>query len=206
MPAARKRIAVSGAREPLVLPAAELRDRTIKLFDSLERDDKLRDRFIADPVGLVEQRVHGRRLNKAQVSAANRLLFSLVGNAEIRAFLQDYGERTRDRDVDATQFASDLGAALAQHADPAILAGLASVILRPGFASSEDKFSKQYSYAVSDKQVTYNKQYAWTENKTKGLGGRDIDQVVNPAMLRSLSEQIVARAEQLAAQGRIAGL
>jgi hypothetical protein len=149
----------------LLLKSKELRTKVSRFFDELDASERLREEFIRNPSGIIASNIQEAEVEPSQISSANRLLFSLLANEGFRDWISDYAEAKRDEEVAPEEFAQDFAQAAETFADPDLVRILASSAIGGGLgliAADDAKFVKQYSWAVSDGQAAYVRQYAWT--------------------------------------------
>jgi hypothetical protein len=211
---------MTGNTTPLTFKQRSLRRRVSGLFEELAQNEEVRNSFIENPSEIIETTIYpGKRLNPQDTSEANRLLFSLLSNDGFMSWISRYAETNADTDVSREQFLKDFARVLPEFSDEnTTLSLLTNSLTTTGIASliSDDVSStvaKEYSYSVTEVNnsgvAAYNKSYTVTENKTKGIGGildEEIRRVVNPAELRSISEQLINYAKELKQSGRLANL
>jgi hypothetical protein len=199
------------AAEPpqkLVLKRADLRKNAITLFDSIDRDEKLKSRFIEDPVGILSEHVFHSKLPRQQASEANRLLFAILQNDAFVNWLGAYSVKNRGRKVPKQEFAQDFARAVIEHGDHIVLTTLLRNAIAgfriPGIDVAEQGIINNAAGAVtvtSVNQRSTSDQSARSSQNFNGVGfGFD---VVSAVAMRTLLEQLIGRAKRLAAQGEL---
>lgn len=196
------------ATKKLVLKTTDLRKNTRALFAEIENDEKLRKRFIEDPAGVLSQRVFRSKLPSRQASEANRLLFAMLQNNRFVKWVGDYAEKHRGQRVPDDQYARDFAQALLDHGDPAIVTAVMRNALLGFGLPGGGPVAQQFLINNAAQQAIFAKvnQPASSDQKlrsSQNFNGFSLGANVNPAIMRMLLEQLVARAKTLAKEGAL---
>lgn len=187
----------------LSLPIPDLRRRTSSLFQELNKDRELRERFIQNPASVIGQRVTpGLRLTNSELSDSNRLLFSLLANDRFRRWSAAYQESLRrqaeaegQESIDRRKVRQDFVRAVARFGDSDLLAAFAANAFQfqPGGEDVAIFIIKTESVAFSS---------TWFIYKVSGTSFENL--VLPPHELRALAEETLAHARELQELGRLA--
>ncbi|GII75573.1 hypothetical protein Sru01_05550 [Sphaerisporangium rufum] len=102
-------------REPLILRDDAVTGGVPALFAAMRADDALRRRFAEDPAGVLAKVTGNVGLPPQRLSSTNRLVFSLLGNAELVDWLRSYAEERRGEPIERTRFSRDFAEAVLEH-------------------------------------------------------------------------------------------
>lgn len=121
-------------RDSVVLKLKPFRKPVAAILDELNDGTVLEEEFLPDPAGFLALRLHGAaalRVPRRRLDAANRFLFSAMSNERFRAWMESYQEERLseiEKDpyavVDKERLLRDLAQAMAEAADPEIIASL----------------------------------------------------------------------------------
>lgn len=198
--------------EPLVIKLKDLHKKTATLFERLERDTTLRERFVSNPTGHLVGEVLGYELPKQQLSDANRLLFATLANEKFLAWLDAYDPRPQGGAAPSDKFAKDFAEAVLKFGDGDLLIallrqskhghgipGLGGEVFQQFVTGPEKTFvTPAATPSTSDQTLKSSQNFNGIS-----LGA---DTAVNPAVLRALVSQLIAHAKELKAQGVLADL
>jgi len=205
---------------PLILKEENLRQNTIALFEELKRDPEARESFIRNPVGQVSANIFQRDVSPQHLSDANRFLFSMLANDKFRQWLDNYPSETNGQKVTREQFSRDFAKALIEYGDQNIFISM--------LKHASDGFGLPAFSPVAQQLVIGSEQNVVTETRTTGTGldtpahisadaPTNVDVhtgsiafgygwAVDPAFMRSIVEQVIAHAKDLASAGQLADL
>ncbi|WP_434387372.1 hypothetical protein [Melittangium boletus] len=184
------------------------------LFHQVDTDERARQRFIQDPSGLIMERVFEEKLPPQRASAANRLLFSVLANKKFLGWLDEYSTQNRGRRVSKDEFNHDFAKALIEFGDHelllSVLSHAESGFVLPGLGDRANQFlinNAAGSIAVTPvNSPSTSDQTAHSSSNANGVGFGDLGRLVDPAVLRSITEQLLAHAQELKESGALADL
>jgi len=205
--------------EPLPPPLTptEVRDNLRKLYSTLEVDARLREEFVRNPTGVLANHALLYPISDQAASASNRLLFAMLNNPAFLEWVGSYAMEHAGQPVDPNTAATDLARAILEHAHPDLLAALADFAVHseaiPGAGFGPISYQLVYNNAagqavvtpVSEAQDAKSSQNFNQSSAGYGfsLGGSDI---INPTFMRFVIDQMIDRARQLSAEGRLADI
>ncbi|SEM16226.1 hypothetical protein SAMN05444354_112142 [Stigmatella aurantiaca] len=207
-----------GLREPstppLVLGRKAFRQSMVALFQDLDTDEKAQQRFIQDPAGIIMDRVFQEKLPPQRASEANRLLFSVLANKRFFRWMDQYANENKGRRVGKDEFNQDFAKALLEFGDHELLLSVVSNASTgfgiPGMGDRAQQIlinnAAGTAVATPVNSPSTSDQTLRSSQNFNGLGFGDLGQLVNPAILRSISEQLLARAQELKDVGALADL
>lgn len=176
------------------------RRNIIDLLERVHVDEYTMTSFIQNPVDLVTNRVMARELPPQQVSEANRLLFALIANDEMRDWLDTYEANNQGKRLNKEEFAVAFAKKINELDDENILIALVSNAAVgngiPGFTD--------VMYQCVVRETPNKDSVACTpvaKDTTSFLGT-----MLNPDILRSITEALIVRAKELSASGQLANL
>ena len=188
------------------------------LFEKLDTDERARQRFIQDPSGLLSERVFQEKLPPQRASEANRLLFAVLSNERFLGWLDAYATRNQGRKVSKDEFNQDFAKALLEFGDhELVLSVLSHASVNQGLPGIGDRaqqilvnnaagsvlITAVNTPSTSDQTAHSSQNF---NSNSKGVGFGDLRGLVDPALLRSVTEQLIARARELKAAGALADL
>ncbi|WP_093515754.1 hypothetical protein [Stigmatella erecta] len=184
------------------------------LFQELDTDEKAQQRFIQDPSGIIMDRVFQEKLPPQRASEANRLLFSVLANKQFLRWMDQYASEHQGQRVGKDEFNQDFAKALLEFGDHELLLSVVSnASLGFGIPGMGDRAQQILINNAAGTAVATPVNSPSTSDQTlrssqnfNGLGFGDLGQLINPAILRSLSEQLLARAQELKDAGTLADL
>jgi hypothetical protein len=202
---------------PPPLTTAQVRDNLRTLYRNLEVDAQLREEFVRNPTGVLANHALLYPISDQAASATNRLLFAMLNNPAFLEWLGSYAMTHAGRPVDPNAAATDLARAILEHAHPDLVAALADFAVHgeaiPGAGFGPISHQLVYNNAagaaiatpVSEANDARSSQNFNHSSAGYGfsLGGSDI---INPTFMRFVIEQMIARARQLSAEGRLADI
>jgi hypothetical protein len=77
-------------------------------------DYLLREQFVTDPVGVVNEYLHGRRLGEEEAGDANHLVYAAMANAELVGWFREYAARRHGDTVTTAEFLEDFAVAVVE--------------------------------------------------------------------------------------------
>ena len=107
----------------LVLARTKSARRTNALYQALSNDFLLREQFITDPASILSEYVGAIPLAGEHSSSANQLLYAVVSNRAMLAWLRDRADLKPDEGR-SRPLGSEFARAVAQHGDAAVIASL----------------------------------------------------------------------------------
>ncbi|MEV6444407.1 hypothetical protein [Amycolatopsis sp. NPDC051716] len=134
-----------GTNSLLILHAPEIQGRMRALIERVDSDESLRQLYLNDPATVIQKTVFPDQENipKAEINRANRLLYALLSNERFVEWSRSYEEDLVTRAVQATSIEDpenalraylaildrtalhqDLASAVAQFADPELIAAI----------------------------------------------------------------------------------
>lgn len=207
-----------GLREPstppLVLGRKAFRQSMAALFQELDTDEEAQQRFIQDPAGIIMDRVFQEKLPPQRASEANRLLFSVLANKQFLRWMDQYASENKGRRVGKDEFNQDFAKALLEFGDQELLLSVLSNASAgfgiPGMGDRAQQIlinnAAGTAVATPVNSPSTSDESLRSSQNFNGLGFGDLGQLVNPAILRSISEQLLARAQELKDVGALADL
>ncbi|HSJ62955.1 MAG TPA: hypothetical protein VK922_03505 [Gemmatimonadaceae bacterium] len=200
------------SRKGLVLKRTDLRRNTAALFERLDRDPAAREEFIRDPTGKLATHIARRRLPRQHLSDANRVLFAMLANDEFRAWLDRYRARPGGRPVTEATFGRDFAAAVLKYGDSELLRalfkmagdgygmpGVSHVFQQLVVGPEKSVITSPATPSTSDKSAHSSQNF---NNKQTGIQLGD-GAIVDPAMMRAITSQLIAHAKALKAAGKL---
>jgi hypothetical protein len=105
-----------GANRLLIIQAPEIRQRMTDLLTRIDGDEGLRQLYINDPAGVIQKFVFPDQTGvpAAEINRGNRLLYSLLSNAEFLTWARDYEQALTTAAREATEI-EDPGQALSAY-------------------------------------------------------------------------------------------
>lgn len=102
-----------GANSLLIIQAPEIRQRMTDLLTRIDSDEGLRQLYLNDPAGVIQKFVFPDQTGvpAAEINRGNRLLYSLLSNAEFLTWARDYEQALTTAAREATEI-EDPGQAL----------------------------------------------------------------------------------------------
>jgi len=177
----------------LVLRDRQLTDRLGSFFVDLDHDRALQRSFIDSPAEVLGGELAGRSLSVDQAAAVNQFVYSALANEDLRAWAETYDREHPE--ADRNQRLRDFGEAMARFGDAPAMHGLLDMVSSGvGFDHLADSalIVKQDSVAVGN----------WFIVKVSGT--EDLGAQVLPAeQIQRISQQMIARAQELSAGGQL---
>lgn len=197
----------------LLLKVTGLQKKTSALFKELEGSSKLKESFIRNPSGVLSPKLFGKKLSKQQVSDTNRLLFSILANDKFLNWVDSYAAENRGKKVSQAQFSRDFADALLKFGDKNILGSLIQSASRGGIPGLGGEAFQQIlinnaagqAVATPVNQPSTSDQSLRSSQNFNGIGFGDLS-VINPAVMRAITEQLVDRAKELSKAGTLGDL
>jgi len=196
---------------PLILKEENLRQNTIALFEELKRDPEARESFIRNPVGQVSANIFQRDVSPQHLSDANRFLFSMLANDKFRQWLDNYPSETNGQKVTREQFSRDFAKALIEYGDQNIFISMlkhaSDGFGLPAFSPVAQQLvtGPDKSTATSPATPSTSDQTAHSSSNANSVAF-GYGWAVDPAFMRSIVEQVIAHAKDLASAGQLADL
>lgn len=207
----------------LVLSMEGLAKRGAALFTDLNKDETLKDEFVRNPSKVIAERVTQRPLPPAQASASNRFLFSLLANDNFRAWLKVYNRRLERDAPTRDERVRDFADAVMRFGDDNLMASLAELAASgygiPGITDSAYQFASGFVTPVNQNEnanlsqnfnmssSTFSSSASSTSNS--GESSRSINDpliLLNPALVRAITEHLISHAKDLATIGKLRNL
>lgn len=193
--------------EPLVLKKGDLRKNTAALFEKLESDEKLRDRFIQNPVQMLSERVFKQKVPRQTVSESNRFLFSILANERFLDWLAKWKAENRDRKLEKNEFNRAIAGALIEFGDEnlgasVVASNLAGVRL---FGANETQCVCNNPAGTATCTPVDTPSSAKSSSNHDGFGFGD-PRDVDPQLVRAITDQLIERAKQLSEEGALADM
>ena len=139
--------------EPSVLKRVAGARRLDALFKVTASDFLLREQFVTDPTQILSEYVDGANVSPESASVANHLLYAVMANPELRAWLNTYTSEHQGRFPPREQFLTDFGRAVARDGDEyVVFALLRSTLEKGGTAGFEAFESMVRSLGSIDRQ------------------------------------------------------
>ena len=197
-------------RQRLELPIEELQARTKQLFAELDEDPVARSEFLSNPVGRIAA-LYGVKAEQQAEAAGTRVLFAMLANDRFRTWLEAYPAERGGKPVDQKQFASDFAQALLDYGDRDIVDNLLHHAAQgygvPGFEEVFQQLVIGPEKSIVTSPATPSSSSAKVESSQnfehKGFGLGEMS-VINPAQMRAIMEQLIARAKNLSQAGKLA--
>ncbi len=193
--------------EPLLLTQKQLRQNMTALFKRLQKDERLRKKFIHNPTELLEVQVLKKTISPQKASAVNRLLFSILSNAEFLQWFDDYARDNKGKEINQNRYSQDFAKAVVKYGDQNLIGSLARLstlnISIPGLGEVVEQLviNNPTGQATITKVCTpANCECpANTTCTSKGFGfGDTVNPAdVDPAFVRSIVEQLLEHAKEL---------
>jgi hypothetical protein len=152
--------------------------RVEALFKALSTDFLLREQFVTDPAQILNEYVSGKRLKPDEAAAANHLLYAVVSNPKLLAWLQSYA-RSNAEVPTGDDFTRDFAKALTRDGDEQTL-----IAVMRGGNEKKDLFRVQVDVLrglISALQRTGGSVFAGTEMSSPGT------EMSSPVTERSLA-------------------
>lgn len=197
--AAKRRLPVRKKAETLELRVPDLRKNLLAVLEKVETDERVRAAFVKNPAKLITAKVAHVALSAHQISETNRLLFSLIANDKMRAWLSRY-KGTGTGKAAKQEFAAAFAKQVASLRDENILTAL----LGNALAGNGVPGLSQVAY-----QCVCNETTGKTSTTCTPVAKNQVafgSEVVDPETVRALSEALVARAKTLVKQGALVNL
>jgi hypothetical protein len=209
----RKPVSKASPSQGLLLKVPGLQKKTSALFKELEGSSKLKKSFIQNPSGVLSPKLLGKKVSKQQVSDANRLLFSILANDKFLNWVDSYATENRGKKVSKEQFSRDFADAVLKFGDQNILGSLIQSASRGGIPGLGGEVFQQLiinnaagqAIATPVNQPSTSDQTLRSSQNFNGIGFGDLT-VINPAVMRAITEQLVDRAKELSRAGTLADL
>src|SRR4051812_31993902 len=98
--------------ESLIFQQSAMSRRLHALLRAMSTDFLLREQFVTDPAQISAEYVYGTRIPVQQSSAVNRIIFAVMSNPDLVAWLRSYSKRNRNPLPSSNKFLSDFSRAL----------------------------------------------------------------------------------------------
>lgn len=194
--ATKKSLTIRKAQK-LELRPAKMRSNLLALLEQVEKNQSTREAFIKNPTKLITAKVTKTKVTTQQVSEANRLLFALIANDKMLSWLSRY-EPPKGKGAKQA-FATEFAKQIAALGDKNILTALVgNAMVGNGIPGMS-----QVAYQCVCRETT-GKQSTTCTPVSKA--SQAFDDVIQPEVIRSVSEALVARAKSLTKKGVIADL
>lgn len=192
---------------PLLLNIRKLRANAINLFEELQENEELAQEFIENPTEIVANRIAQQKIPIQQASEANRLLFSLLANDEMREWLESYPEENAGKRVSKSQFAADFAQAVARIGDKNIhISLLNNAALGYGIPGLTDIAYQIIINNSAGSAVATPVSEAQEAKSSQNFNGFPSGGNITPAIMRMITERMIEYAIQLRDSGVLANL
>jgi hypothetical protein len=172
----------------------------LALLEKVQRDDRTREAFIANPTKVMTSQVTHEPASAQQVSESNRLLFALIANDKMRDFFSKFEASASGAKAAKQEFAEAFAKQIASLKDENIMVALVgNAIVGNGIPGMS-----QVAYQCVCNEVPSKTSCSCTPVAKNEIGFGS--NVIDPETIRSLSEAFVARAKELAKQGVLGNL
>lgn len=195
-------------RPSLVLSQPKLRENMTALFKRMEENKHLQQTFINNPMKLLYTEVLKQDAPALQTSEVNKLLFSFLSNKKFLHWMDEYAVRNKGKDIEMERYSRDFADAVVKYGDANIvgsLARLSSLAIKvPGLGGVAQQIIVNNPAGQTAATPVCTPAPCGSSNSGFGFGG--IDPVVNPAFIRSITEQLIRHANALAAAGKLSAM
>lgn len=121
----------SDESRPLILRNDKMLGGVGALFAAMKARPALQAEFIENPSATLYTHVTGETLPAQRASVSNQLLFSILGNEKVMAWLRGYSAGRRDDPPDRETFMRDFSQAIVTHGgDSAVLSLIRATLIR----------------------------------------------------------------------------
>ena len=192
----------------LVLRKRDLGPRIRKLFEALAKEEKTRAAYVKDPCSTVLRTLFPReyaKISRPRIANANRFLYTVLSNDAFRDWAGTYQRKlARTRRVDRGQMLHDLAVAMTKHAGPAFFKAMLEEQAAKAQVSARDASTDLPDPAIIlTYEVEVLSKYAIVTFEDQTTELRKLKNVIPPAQMRAISQQLISRAKQLRKSGKL---
>lgn len=207
-------VSAQGAAQPgrLVLKHKDLAPRIHAYFKKISKDKVAQKAFVENPTRhLLDEFLppeHAKSVSPQRVSNANRFLYAALANEKFRKWVDEYQQHLfKKKEPDRAEVLKDFSKALAEHGGPELmLAILDEHELTRGKESDEVVTVESNVTAVAPVVILFAPFITSSSAQSAtviGFVGESKEFLIPATELRSLSEQLLARADALRKSGQL---